>query len=78
MIDNKSARESMLNLQHVRLKCLKLAVQSSDTEAELDVRGILGRAQTLFDYVINGTIPAAVTVPMAATNDATVTPGDGI
>jgi hypothetical protein len=83
MIDNKSARESMLNLQHVRLKCLKLAVQSADPEAELDVRGILGRAQVLFNYVINGEIPAAVTVPVMATGEetvadyGTVTTGDG-
>jgi hypothetical protein len=78
MINNKKIeREVMLQLQHVRLKCLKLAVQSSDTEDELDVRSVLGRAQTLFDYVINGEIPAAVTVPMAAT-DETATSGDGI
>jgi hypothetical protein len=79
MINNKKIeREVALQLQHVRLKCLKLAVQSSDTEDELDVRGILGRAQLLFDYVISGEIPAAVTVPMEATNNETVAPGDGI
>jgi hypothetical protein len=70
MIDNKAARESMLNLQHIRLKCLKLAVQSSDTEAELNVLGVLGRAQTLFEYVMSGEVPemlieeAVETVPI--------------
>jgi hypothetical protein len=81
MINNKKVeREVALQLQqqHVRLKCLKLAVQSADPEAELDVRGMLSRAQLLVDYVISGEVPAAVTVPMAATNDETVAPGDGI
>jgi hypothetical protein len=77
MINNKKVeRETMLQLQHVRLKCLKLAVQSSDTEAELDLLGILGRAQTLFDYVISGEVPE--TVIEKVPYDGTVEPGSGI
>jgi hypothetical protein len=84
MINNKKVeREVMLQLQHVRLKCLKLAVQSSDTEAELNVLGILARAQLLVDYVINGTVPVMATgdetvAPGQFSGGETVTPGDGI
>jgi hypothetical protein len=57
-------------VQDVRLKCLKLAVVSSDTEAELNLLGILGRAQVLFDYVINGEIPEMATGDETVTDDA--------
>jgi hypothetical protein len=76
MIDNKAARESMLNLQHIRLKCLKLAVQSSDTEAELNVLGVLGRAQTLLEYVMSGEVPDAVIEEAVET--VPINDGDGI
>jgi hypothetical protein len=76
MIDNKAARESMLNLQHIRLKCLKLAVQSSDTEAELNVLGVLGRAQTLFEYVMSGEVPKMLIEEVVET--VPINDGDGI
>jgi hypothetical protein len=75
MINKMTDREAMqhqLMVQDVRLKCLKLAVQSSDTETELNVLGVLGRAQTLFDYVISGEVPAMIIA------DETVGTGDGI
>jgi hypothetical protein len=73
MINTKNIeRETMLQYQHVRLKCLKLAVLSGDTEAELDLLIVLGRAQVLFDYVINGNISV---MPPA---DETVKPGESI
>jgi hypothetical protein len=70
----KNLGPAMLQLQHIRLKCLKLAVMSSDTEAELNLLGILGRAQTLFAYVLDGKVPVMAT----GDEDETLPGGDGI
>ena len=41
----------------IRLRCLKLAVQSCDTEMELKIDDILRRAAVLFSYAMTGIIP---------------------
>jgi hypothetical protein len=44
----------------LRLRCLRLAIQSSDTEGEIGADAVIRRAEVMFSYVVAGTVPATV------------------
>jgi hypothetical protein len=56
-------------MQVIRLRCLKLALGSLDTDGEVAVEDILRRAEILFAYVASGTVPEPVAEPPDADAD---------
>jgi hypothetical protein len=57
---SESYIEEPMWVHKLRLRCLRLAIQSSDTEGEVSVHEVIRRAEVMFSYVIAGTVPATV------------------